>query len=235
MAKLDHQDIQGFILSSYSKNMPCANYMLLKITDAAAGRHWLNQIIPQITTGLDRKTDYCLNIAFTSTGMQKFGITANELGSFSVPFQEGMATQNRQQLLGDDGNNKKDNWLWGNDQNPVDLLLLLFAKDEDELKQQLTRLETDIKASGGIQLIQSLSAGRQPDAKEHFGFLDGIGQPVIEGTGREANQIDRTGHATVIKAGEFILGYENEMQKTDPLPAMRESPDFGRNGTYLVF
>ena len=96
-------------------------------------------------------------------------------------------------------------------------------------------MQAGIAASGGVALIKALSAGRQPDSKEHFGFLDGIGQPVIEGTGREAKQMNRTGHATVVKAGEFILGYENEMQKIDPLPATANIADFGRNGTYLVY
>jgi Dyp-type peroxidase family len=234
MANLDIEDIQGFVLSSYSKNMPCANYVLLRITQAAACRQWLKKITPLITTGKDRKTDYCLNIAFTASAFQKFGFKADELLTFSVPFQEGMTTPTRQQILGDDGSSAPENWTWGNDQNPVDLLLLVFAKDEDELKKQLTEIKAGIALTGGIDIVQSLSAGRQPDSHEHFGFLDGIGQPVIEGTDRKTSQLNRTGHATVIKAGEFILGYENEMQKTDPLPATGSMQQFGLNGTYLV-
>ncbi|HMG07491.1 MAG TPA: Dyp-type peroxidase, partial [Mucilaginibacter sp.] len=120
-------------------------------------------------------------------------------------------------------------------ENPVDVLLLLFAKDEDQLDEQLAIIKTGIDQPSGVQLIKSLSAGRQPDSKEHFGFFDGIGQPVIEGTDQKARQLSRTGHATELKAGEFVLGYENEMQKIDPLPAIKRMPEFGKNGTYLVF
>ena len=238
MAKLDasnFSDIQGFILSSYASNMPCANYLLLKITEPDSCRKWLSQLTSLITTGVDRKTDFSLNIAFTAPALQRLGLTADELQTFSAPFQEGMSTPLRQQLLGDTGNSAADKWTWGNSDNPVDILLLLFASGEDQLAAQLSQLETGISNSGGIALIKSLAAGRQPNAEEHFGFLDGIGQPVIEGTGREQKQLSRTGHATVIKAGEFILGYENEMLKPDPLPAGFNSANFGTNGTYLVF
>jgi len=235
MATLEDSDIQGFVLSSYAGNQPCANYLLLKITDAAACRRWLTQITGSITTGTDRKIDFSLNIAFTATGFAKLGFTANDLTTFSVPFQDGMSTPVRQQLLGDSGKSAPVNWSWGNENNPVDVLLLLFARDEDELGKQSGLLQTGIRTSGGVELVKLLSAGRDANSKENFGFLDGIGQPIIEGTGREAKQLGRTGHATVIKAGEFILGYENEMQTTDPLPATPKMPEFGRNGTYLVF
>ncbi|WP_426668943.1 Dyp-type peroxidase [Mucilaginibacter sp. McL0603] len=235
MATLDFSDIQGFLLTSYASNMPCANYLLLTITDAPSCRKWLTQISGLITTGKDRKSDFSLNIAFTAPAFKKLGITANDLQTFSAPFQEGMSTAVRQQLLGDSGNSAPDNWSWGNAQNPVDILLLLFANGEEELGKQVTLRQTEIKDSGGVTLIKVLGAGRQPDSKEHFGFLDGIGQPIIEGTGREAKQLSRTGHATVIKAGEFILGHENEMLKPDPLPVGLNLPAFGMNGTYLVF
>ena len=92
MAILDEADIQGFVLSSYAGAMPCANYLLLKITDAASCRRWLSQITGIITTGKDRKSDFSLNIAFTAAGFSKLGFTANDLLTFSAAFQEGMST-----------------------------------------------------------------------------------------------------------------------------------------------
>lgn len=69
MVKLDFPDIQGFVLSSYAENMPCANYLLLNITDVTRSRNWLKNIFANITTGTDRKEDYCLNIAFTAAAL----------------------------------------------------------------------------------------------------------------------------------------------------------------------
>ena len=235
MIKLNTSDIQGFVLSSYAENMPCANYVLLKITDAVKVRQWLNLIAEEITTSAQRKNDHCYNIAFTASGLLKIGLSESDLLTFPIVFQEGMATPTRQQILGDQGNNEPLNWLWGNPQNPVNILLLIFAKDEEELRRCLSALDEIINVVGGVAIIDKLAAGRQPDNHEHFGFLDGVGQPVIEGTGQEVKQLGRTGHATVVKAGEFILGHKNEMNTIDPLPQTKDMPHFGRNGTYLVF
>jgi Dyp-type peroxidase family len=235
MALLNFPDIQGFVLSSYTTKMPCANYFLLKITDAKAARAALTLLLPDITTGTDRKTDFSLNIAFTSSGLTTLGVEKDDLVSFLPAFQEGMTSDTRQQLLGDTGNSEPKNWNWGYAENSVDVLLLLFATDEIMLKNKADTLKAQFSAGNGIVLSDILSAGRQPDSKEHFGFLDGIGQPTIEGTGQKERQQNRTGHATELKAGEFVLGYENEMSKVDPLPAIKGMREFGKNGTYLVF
>ncbi|MEL6143308.1 MAG: Dyp-type peroxidase, partial [Bacteroidota bacterium] len=95
-------------------------------------------------------------------------------------------------------------------------------------------------------------------AREHFGFRDGIAQPIIEG-------LSRTGPPeNTLPAGEFILGYKNAYGKvaSGPTVALKNDPkgilprvaieaeshnnetptlqeleaaDFGRNGSYLVF
>jgi Dyp-type peroxidase family len=82
------------------------------------------------------------------------------------------------------------------------------------------------------------------DPFEHFGFRDGISQPVIEG-------LSRTGPwADTLRAGEFILGYPNEYGLLTPRPLVSPSQDprgilpshptgnnardLGRNGSYLV-
>lgn len=235
MTPLKFHDIQGFVLSSYSKNLPCAAYLLLRINDAAGSRRWLNDLANKITTAEERREDFSLNIAFTSAGLKKLGLTPEELSTFSRPFQEGMTAAHRMHILGDTEESAPKNWNWGTDDNPVDVLLLVFASDEVMLTEQLRKRDEEIENFGGILKIMALLAGRQPDAKEHFGFLDGVGQPVIEGSGREIKQFNRTGHTTVIKSGEFILGYENEMNVLVTVPNVREMAEFGSNGTYLVF
>jgi Dyp-type peroxidase family len=69
--------------------------------------------------------------------------------------------------------------------------------------------------------------------KEHFGFRDGISQPLIEGTA-DADGLTRTEKdISVVKPGEFVLGYENERGAKHSTP--QGVKDLGRNGTYLVF
>ena len=67
-----------------------------------------------------------------------------------------------------------------------------------------------------------------PTTRTHFGYRDGIGIPLIEGSGF----VGYPGQGPAIKAGEFILGYPDE---TGNLPAMPQPEILGRNGTYLGF
>ena len=171
----------------------------------------------------------------TLTGLSKLGLDLAGLATFPRAFREGMATEHRARVLGDSKESAPSEWRWGNDRNPVDILLLVFAAGEKELEAQLARQRDGIQTSGGIEEVLALSAGRQPDTKEHFGFNDGIGQPVIEDGGRLQRQLDRTGHATVLKAGEFILGHEDDYGFAPIIPRAAGMDEFGRNGTYLVF
>ncbi len=232
--QIERPDVQGFVLSSYA-HLPCANYLLLQITDPELARQWIKRLESQITNAKNKQEGFSLNVAFTSTGLSKLGFTAPELSTFSRAFTEGMISEHRSRILGDTGENEPKSWDWGSADNSVDILLLIFAADENMLAMQVNSKSSEIKSCGGLQTAAALAAGRQSDTKEHFGFEDGIGQPVIEGSGSETRQKERTSHATVLKTGEFILGYENELNICVALPSLKEMPAFGRNGTYLVF
>jgi Dyp-type peroxidase family len=67
-----------------------------------------------------------------------------------------------------------------------------------------------------------------PNEREPFGFKDGIGQPAIEGSGIPGNNP----HEVPIKAGEFVLGYQDETGDVSPVP---QPEVLGRNGTYVAF
>ncbi|MBC7931178.1 MAG: Dyp-type peroxidase [Rubrivivax sp.] len=234
MAELERHDIQGFLLSAYG-HLPCATYLLLRVTDAASGRRWLARLADEVTTAERRQEGFSVNLALTGTGLTRLGLDFAGLASFPRAFREGMATEHRAQVLGDLKDSALWKWRWGNEQNPIDVLLLVFAADEKELEVQLGRQREWVRTSGGIQEVLALSAGRQPDTKEHFGFADGIGQPVIEDSGRLPRQLQRTGHATVLKAGEFIIGHEDDYGFPPIIPRAAGMDEFGRNGTYLVF
>jgi Dyp-type peroxidase family len=80
--------------------------------------------------------------------------------------------------------------------------------------------------------------------KEHFGFKDGISQPLIEGapSPNRADQSDEMqARISLVKPGEFLLGYLNERKerlgkrhgkKGNRADVKR---DLRLNGTYLVF
>ncbi|HEY0320064.1 MAG TPA: Dyp-type peroxidase [Pyrinomonadaceae bacterium] len=262
MATLEREDIQGIILSAYA-HLPCAGYLLFRIDDPARARQWLARIADEITIAVAKQDLYSLNLALTYEGLRALGLDATALDTFPIPFREGMHSDKRSLILGDTNENHPSQWKWGNEQRSVHLLLMVFAEDEAALEAQLKQRTDEIEASRALSMIEFLPAGRQPDSHEHFGYADGIGQPVIEeNEHHEKKQRARTGHATVIKAGEFILGYVNEygIPSVSPVVAAaldpraqlpeykvpedlrfaREDPNqklhsLGYNGSYLVF
>jgi Dyp-type peroxidase family len=255
--ELERQDVQGLVVSSYSK-LPCAAYLLLRINNPSAARKWLSQHVADITTSENKPALFNTNLAFTGNGLRNLGLSEKVLNTFSRPFQEGMATAHRQRVLGDQEENEPAKWAWGGrENNQVDALLLIYATDEDVLKAQLQQRRQQL-ADPGFSEVAALSAGRQPDSHEHFGFNDGIGQPVMEGTGNKQRQLDRTNHATELPAGEFLMSYTNVygVAADSPVVAAADDPrnllpdvpdestslhaqskmhDLGRNGSYLVF
>ncbi|MDQ5851333.1 MAG: Dyp-type peroxidase [Chloroflexota bacterium] len=257
MAELERHDIQGLVVSSYI-HLSCAAYGLLRIANPAGARQWLGRLVGEITTAAGRQPGTSINIAFTHSGLRKLGLDQAALDTFARPFLEGMATEYRARILGDRGDSAPPNWNWGNAHQPVDILLLLFAEDDTMLDTLIDRQREEFVRDGGVDQIMLLEAGRQADSREHFGFNDGIGQPVIEGSGKKARQLDRTHHATELPPGEFLLGYLNAYGVTADSPFVEPtrdpqgllpviSPDrhslhnaagmhdLGRNGSYLVF
>ena len=248
------QDIQGIVISGYG-HLPCASYLLLRVTDAAGARRWLAHLVDEITVSERKQEGTSLNLALTHDGLAHLGLAAEALATFPRPFLEGMATPHRSRILGDADENAPANWNWGgdNESKAVDILLLLFASDETVLEDLLKHHRAGFSQSGITEVI-ALSAGRQPDSHEHFGFADGMGQPAIEGS----LQMDKAALRNVIKAGEILLSYINDYGKPahspmvnaarDPRGLLPEPPaidetagapsrmrDLGRNGSYLVF
>jgi deferrochelatase/peroxidase EfeB len=158
----------------------------------------------------------------------------------------------RSNTLGDDGPSAPASWAWGNADKPVDVLLMLFAPSAQELSSYEDTEQRAYAVAGLQPVVAPIHAtelmpatGHGPVfSREHFGFADGISQPVI----REHQQ-PKQGANDAIAAGEFILGYENEYGQHTEVPtcgahrshvhgvqADRSSkvPAFGKNGTYLA-
>lgn len=241
---LELEDIQGFVIRGYA-NMQHARYVMLEISNPADTKNWLSEISTKLTTATSPKNDRCLNLALTITGIEKLGLHGKNLMNFSTEFRAGMADPHRSRLLGDLGNSSPDNWRWGGTKTPkVDVLLMVFADTTENLAAYYNELQNSFSASGMKEII-SLEGQTLKENREHFGFRDGISQPVIKGSGRTGPEHN------MIASGEFILGYENEygvfpespliMQNQGNMNLLAEDAndtgfkDFGRNGTYLVF
>jgi len=211
--KLELGDVQGLFARGYG-DLKSAAFLLLKVEDAAAARHWLGETSETITSAEDRRPERARNVAFTGSGLERIGLPADVLAMFSDEFTAGMTTPHRARILGDVGDNAPAHWDWGGAASPVDAVLLLYARDE----ASLAALE---QTPAGFSLVRRLGSA-DLDGFEPFGFRDGISQPFVEGLGK-------TGPSEqTVRAGEFLLGYENEYGHTIDQPLLR-------NGSYLVF
>jgi Dyp-type peroxidase family len=243
--ELEHDDIQGIVVSAYS-NLECASYLVLRIEDRAQAKQWLSAVTDEITIARKKKPGdppTNLNVALTYSGLQKLGVPDDVLKTFGFPFIDGMHSARRARILGDTDMNQPSSWWWGNATNQADVIVMLYAKDEPDI-DALEIAQADRAANSGFTVVKKLRAGRQPDTKEHFGFNDGVGQPAIAGHDSERRQRERTGHATGLPAGEFLMAYKDAYGNVAPSPTVPAAGDpknilkgqpLGRNGSYMVF
>src|SRR5215471_6257377 len=139
MVGLERQDIQGMVVSAY-KHLPCAAYILLRVDSAAPARAWISQRVPEVTASAQKHPELSRNLAFTFSGLGKLGLKQEALDGFSFPFQEGMVAEYRSRLLGDTEENDPAGWDWGSKpENSVDVLLLLFGKDQPTVNTEVQR------------------------------------------------------------------------------------------------
>lgn len=240
---IEVDDVQGLVFRGYG-GLRFASYPLLRIEDPAGAREFLRWLEPRITHGRQQEREVAVQVAFTCEGLARLGLPEPTLAGFSREFKEGMTTDHRRRLLGDEGDSDPKYWAWGADpKSSIHLVLMLFASSADRLSQLQSEIDTRVRASG-LRQVHRLDAA-ELSATEHFGFTDGISQPAIEGYHRSDSGLHK------LKAGEFLLGYPNEygLYTDRPMvPAARDprgvlppdgeqsaDHDFGKNGTYLVF
>jgi Dyp-type peroxidase family len=265
---LESRDIQGLVFSGY-RRLPHAMYVPLRVHDAAAARRWLGAIASEVTDGrIKRKEELqlerlAINIAFTHRGLHRLGLPDDILRAFPSAFQEGMAPKgmrHRSRALGDVGASDPAKWRWGGDAQ-ADILLMVYALTPEDLNAAVAARVGAFETTKAGECVDRIEGGFLPVpegdgldpklAMEHFGFVDGVSQPVIEGT-FIATKDTASESSHLLKPGEFVLGYPagdgtiaagvpvdprfDRHQLLPPAAAAADSMrDFGRNGTYLVF
>lgn len=212
------------------------------------------------------------SVAFTAAGLSHLLKESNDRGfdtlsTFPTAFNLGMSS--RQRILGDDAASEPSSWRWS-DAGPdkaVHAAIFVYGKSQEEC-DTLFELHRSSLAGAGLAITE---LNTQPTKKsndyiekgisyEHFGFRDGISQPVIRGTQRFASGAQQP--RDIMAPGEFLLGYQSNQGYYPPTPVVaRESDtdnrlgsipsagdtrfsafqdprpqvrDFGRNGTFLA-
>jgi Dyp-type peroxidase family len=200
-------------------------YHLLRIDDRRAGRELLRRLIPAVT-GAGSSQKAWGSVALSFQGLKALGVPQSSLDSFPLPFQQGMAA--RAASLGDVGESSPENWEKPLGTPDVHVAISFLSPDATGLEGPLARARKAYQELSGISSIWHLDCHVLPNEKEAFGFRDGISHPAVEGSGIPGtNPMERP-----FKAGEFILGYPDELGELAPMP---QPEVLGKNGTFIVF
>ena len=112
--QLDLDDIQGVVVKAYgSYGFPIARYLFFHIADPKAGREFVKQILPLITTAVpwpdpSKIPTEATNIAFTYQGLRKLEVPDATVHGFPDEFSMGMKA--RRDIIGDTGPNHFCRW-----------------------------------------------------------------------------------------------------------------------------
>jgi Dyp-type peroxidase family len=232
MQSLEFDDIQHMLLTRAPAIT--GRYEFLSFTSPQQGRAWLQRLIPMIQSAAamsasvdsDRRW---VSVAFTWNGLRALGLDEQSLASFPVEFKEGMAA--RYEVLGDTGANHPDNWIGELASPDLHAIAVLFARDPEELARCVGEHKKALEGFAGVQVLSALDLEATPPfdhAHDHFGYRDRLTQPEIEGSGIEP----APGSGGPFKAGEFILGYDDEVGPVHDLP---QPEVLARNGTFMAY
>ncbi len=208
-------------------------------------------------------------LALSAAGFGKFPVPGSNGKSaahyFPDAFRLGMASRSR--ILGDRDLEDPQYWRWSDQKNDTatQAVLLLYATAPEELRVMTAIHKTLLENLGGHVLTQTECAPAWKDSAridfEHFGYRDGISQPVMRNSNRSTRGVPQR---DILEPGEFLLGYKNGSGYFPPSPhlpleadmrgtlpaAMEANPsrytdfgdsslsdaprDLGRNGSFLV-
>jgi Dyp-type peroxidase family len=233
---LHPHDVQGLLFSGYKKR-PYASYLLLTFAAVDAARAWVAQELNYVLFGDDRSKRCGANLAITASGLKQAGIEQQWIETFSPAFWNGMASAYRSRILGDVGINAPEHWEWGA-QHEVHALLALFSAEPEE-HARFVREQRDLAGQYQVHItraIEATSPGTMDDRSEHFGFADGISNPVFAGDPGAVRLSAEERRLHLLATGEFLLGWDNAYGRQTPVPRIREAEatPFGHNGSYLV-
>jgi deferrochelatase/peroxidase EfeB len=264
---------QGLVVSPFA-HLPLGQALFLGLPRGGAWLAALNAQIPITDASPDAKAAASAKapsaaIAFTYTGLDRMGLDRDALASFSVPFREGMHQTDRRRRLHDDqpeltmtgGPTWSGNTPDAETGAPgittrltVHAVLLLYAADAEKLTK-LTRLAEDVLTANKVAIAHRLALSFDTEAgvrREHFGFADGVSQPIPFGEGIAEPHGSRCDKWHGVPAGDVLIGHRDAHGEPAPGPLLRQALDDGQpralprqgapegfsnlglNGSYLV-
>ncbi|TXL82188.1 cytochrome P450 [Vineibacter terrae] len=242
---IESMEVQSMVFRALSDLSHTACVVLRLPADVQDSKAWLRDLLPSGTdpkqlpeSGIEPLTfgdrppardasghRTATFVAFSAAGLKKLGVPEAGMATFPGPFVTGMA--NRSRVLGDVGASAPDAWRWadvtaadGQAPPAADAVLFIYADSAAKRARTLEAHKRKLGAEAFIDVIltEPVSKGTE---YEHFGYRDGISQPVIRGTQRFSKGAVP---ADIVAPGELILGYRNNQDYFPPTVAM--PPDF---------
>ncbi|MEX0404281.1 cytochrome P450 [Aquibium sp. LZ166] len=257
--KLENEEIQAIFFGGMGR-LGEAEMMALSMPEDLGDdekRRFLDHVLANATFGDRLPDEEAMVIALAAGGLRKLGLDGESVVcGLPTAFVRGMAAPNQDRVLGDIGESASANWLWGGPDRAADAVVVCYARTKARLRKKTAAIARVAKSARIVPVArQPLTIRKDADGNpiEHFGFRDGISQPVIDGTPRARAPGDQQHR---VAAGEFLLGYADQSgyvprsltvdPASDPdgylagLPSATTAAedearrDFGRNGSFLV-
>jgi len=254
---LETEEIQSIAFGGMGR-LQAAEMIALRMPQslpAAERAQWLDFVLANASFGARVPDREAMTVAFSAAGLHKLGLADEGVAGLPTVFRRGMAAPGQDRVLGDVGENAAANWAWGRGDAEADAILVCYATAE-RIAGMTAAVVAEAEVAG-MRVLRRLPLIIKADGEgrpiEHFGYRDGISQPVIEGTPRARAPIHPQ-HK--VAAGEFLLGYPDQTGKAPPPIAVpagfdrtqcldplavppvggegRDWRDFGRNGSFLV-
>jgi len=225
---LDTSDIQATVLRPRPSPYR-GEYLLLRVGDIGQGREMLRRILPYVAPADEwwvPSLPGWLGIPFTFEGLKALGVPQASLDSFPIEFRQGMAA--RAAILHDFGANAPANWEYPFGTANIHVALAIYAQDEQNLQRVLELAHRTHHDLPHVSVVYRMGFGELPEGRNPFGFKDGLHNPRVEGSSPDAH----AGNEAAIKAGEFVMGYPDELGETAQVPIPEE---LRRNGTFMAF
>ncbi|KIJ48051.1 hypothetical protein M422DRAFT_163272, partial [Sphaerobolus stellatus SS14] len=216
---LNINNIQGDILFGMKKNME--TFLFFSIANSTLFKQKLRADIKSRVTStaqllsVSSQPVTALNVAFLQAGLNALGVI-DDLSDFV--FSGGQESDAGE--LGDPGT---INWVPAFKGSQIHGVFLLASDTSANLNSFVSEFTAIVQDS--IHQIYRLDGAARPGAQaghEHFGFMDGISQPAIDGFNKALPGQES------IPPGIILLGEERDSNSTS-------RPDWAKGGSFLAF
>jgi Dyp-type peroxidase family len=205
MANPPLDQVQGNVLTGFNKD----HQLVLAIGFGAqpAGKTWLRVMADLVASHTEVATFNNLfklvndrrhgergvvesvwtQLLLTASGLDAVGVAADQVAAVSAPLAQGMAP--RADQLGDRQESDPSTWVDPFGKGSIHAMLIIAADDQDDLLDEADRLE-ELASEHDLRILWRKRGGTLPPpltGHEHFGFKDGISQPLADDPGQLAH------------------------------------------------